>query len=120
MKRAATVLIIEDSKVLAISRRNDHSDMNLPCGSVKNNETFEQGALRELQEETGLTAYDLTLVFEKEHDGYRVQSFIPKSYTGTIIESDEGIVRWVKPEIVMAGTFGKYNTELFKLIGLIK
>jgi hypothetical protein len=50
-----------------------------------------------------------------------VKVFTPKSYTGTIVESDEGIVRWLEPDILIKGkTFGEFNVELFKHIGLIK
>jgi 8-oxo-dGTP pyrophosphatase MutT (NUDIX family) len=120
MKRASTVLIIENNKVLSVSRKDNHNDMNLIGGKCEENETFEDACVRECNEECGLTISNLTLVFTREHDGWEVQTFIPKTYTGSIIESDEGIVRWVKPEVVMAGTFGVYNTELFKHIGLIK
>jgi len=121
MKRATTVLIIEDGKVLAISRRNDHTDFGIVGGGVEDGETFEEGCIRECKEETGLTISDLTLIFERQFNEYQVQVFTPKSYTGTIVESDEGIVRWLTPDILVKGkTFGEFNTELFKHIGLIK
>ena len=121
MKRASTVLIIENDKVLSISRRNDHNDFGIVGGGVEKNETFEQACIRETFEETGLTISDLTLVFEKQLGDYFVQTFTPKSYTGTIVESDEGIVRWLTPDILMNGkTFGEFNKELFKHIGLVK
>lgn len=120
VKKAATVLIIKNAKVLAISRKNDHTNFGLVGGKCKENETFEQCAIRETYEETGLTIYELTLVFTRQDDEYEVQTFIPKSYSGTIVESDEGIVRWVSPEVVMAGTFGQYNANLFKHLGIIK
>ncbi len=86
MKRASTVLIIEDGKVLSISRRNDHNDFGIVGGGVEKNETFEQACIRETFEETGLT-----------------------------------IVRWLTPDILMNGkTFGEFNKELFKHIGLVK
>jgi 8-oxo-dGTP pyrophosphatase MutT (NUDIX family) len=121
MKRAATILIIEDGKVLAISRKDDHNDFGIVGGRVEDGETFEEACIRECKEEIGLTASDLTLVFEKQLGEYHVKVFTPKSYTGTIVESDEGIVRWLTPEDLVKGkTFGEFNTELFKHIGLIK
>jgi len=121
MKRASTVLIIENDKVLAISRRNDHTDFGLVGGKSLENETFEQCAIRETLEETGLTISDPQFIFERIDGEYQVQVFTPKSYTGTIVESDEGIVRWLTPDVLVKGkTFGEFNTELFKHIGLIK
>lgn len=120
MKKASTVLIMEGDKILAVSRRDNHNNFGLPGGKNLENETFVDACIRECKEETGLTISDLTLVFERIDGEYQVQTFTPKSYTGTIVESDEGIVRWVSPEVVMVGTFGDYNTELFKRLGIIK
>lgn len=50
---AATVLIIKDDKIL-FQRRADNGKWGLIGGLVEMNETYEQAALREAREETGL------------------------------------------------------------------
>lgn len=46
-------IIIEDDRVLLIQRR-DNSHWEPPGGVLELNETFEQGVIREVHEETGL------------------------------------------------------------------
>jgi len=55
MSRAAFVLVpVPDGRVLAITRGRNAHDWSLPGGKVEPGETFEDGAVRELAEETGL------------------------------------------------------------------
>lgn len=117
--RAATVLCIaNDGKVLAVSRRDDPSAFGLPGGKVDPGETEAEAAARELQEETGLTATNLKPVFvRKEDDGFTITTFVCK-VSGKIRTDEEGVVRWVTPEVLFNGPFGTYNRALFKHLGL--
>ena len=117
--KAATVLVIaDDGKVLAVSRRDDPSAFGLPGGKVDPGETLEQAAARELQEETGLTATDLRPVFtRREDDGFTTTTFVGK-VSGQINTDEEGVIRWVDPEVLFAGPFGGYNRKLFAQLGL--
>jgi 8-oxo-dGTP pyrophosphatase MutT (NUDIX family) len=117
--RAATVLIVKDGKVLAVSRGKGLSDNNLPGGHLHTDETFEEGAVRETVEETGLAIFGLELVFERQDNEFRVKTFQPKRHYGEIKSSDEGEVRWLDPKEIVAGTFGNYNRELFEKVGLL-
>ena len=122
LKQSASVLIMENGKVLAVSRKNDPSDMGLIGGKKEPTETLEQCAIRECLEECGLLIYGLQEVFTApiSWGTYVNTTFIPAGYTGTIHTNEAGVVRWVEPQIIMAGTFAEYNTALFKHLGLIK
>lgn len=116
---AACVLIVnDDGKVLAVSRRDDPNDFGLPGGKVDPGETVVSAARRELEEETGLSVGELTLVFA-EHDGNMIcRTFMGKA-AGKIDTDESGVIRWVDPSVLLQGSFGGYNSRLFKKIGLM-
>ena len=116
---AATVLIIaDDGKVLAVSRRDDPTAFGLPGGKVDPGETPAEAAARELEEETGLTATNLKPVFVREEgDGYTTTTFVGH-VTGNIRTDEEGVVRWVHRDVLFNGPFGEYNKKLFAKLGL--
>lgn len=117
--RAACVLIIaDDGKVLAVSRRNDPTAFGLPGGKVDQGEQPADAAARELKEETGLDVAGLRPVFvHKEDDGYETTTFIG-SVSGKIDTKEEGVIRWVDREVLFNGPFGRYNRKLFATLGL--
>ena len=58
----ADVVVIREGKVLLIRRRNPPPGWALPGGFVDYGEAIESAAVRELREETGLTAVSLRLL----------------------------------------------------------
>jgi 8-oxo-dGTP diphosphatase len=73
--RAAKVVIFDaNGQVLLLRRSETHPNkalqLDLPGGIVEDNETFEEGVQREVQEETGLKidAKALNLVYTLTHD----------------------------------------------------
>lgn len=118
-KQAACCLILKgDGRVLAVSRRDDPTAFGMPGGKVDAGETPEQAAARELEEETGLVATSLNQVFvRKEHDGYTTTTFVAR-VEGEFGTDEEGVIRWVTPEVLFAGPFGDYNKRLWKHLGL--
>lgn len=120
MKAATCLIMSDDGKVLAVSRKHDPSDFGLPGGKVDEAEEPIDAAARELKEETGLIAIKLTPVFVRhDADGYTTTTFACE-VEGTIETPESGIVRWVEPEILFQGSFGEYNKKLFKKLGLMK
>jgi len=53
MIRAAGGVLVRDGRVLLVHRPR-HDDWTFPKGKLDEDETWEQGALREVEEETGL------------------------------------------------------------------
>lgn len=58
---AAGVLVLDKEERLLLQRRTDDGLWGIPGGSLELGETLEEAARRELREETGLEAGDLTL-----------------------------------------------------------
>jgi mutator protein MutT len=115
---ACCLILSDDGKVLAVSRKDDPTAFGLPGGKVDPGETAMQAAARELQEETGLTATSLHQVFvRKEHDGYTTTTFATE-VEGEINTPESGVIRWVSPEVLFAGPFGEYNRRLWRKLGL--
>ncbi len=120
LQAAVCLITAKDGKVLAVSRKNDPTDFGLPGGSVEPGESPEDAARRELEEETGLTATKLSQVFIRhDADGFTTTTFACE-VEGEINTPEAGVVRWVRPEVLFAGSFGAYNKELFRRLGRIK
>lgn len=58
----ATTLVFNDKNELLLNLRTDTNTWGIPGGSMELNETIEETALRELKEETGISADKLELV----------------------------------------------------------
>lgn len=103
----ACVIIVNSSNELLLQLRRDNNCWGLPGGSLEIGETLENAAKRELFEETGLTANNLTLlnVFSGQDFYYRypngdevynvVTAYICKDYGG-VLKGDEIEVRELK------------------------
>ena len=62
MKERATVLCVRDNRILLVARLR--SRWALPGGRIRRAETPHEAALRELEEETTLTATELAYLFQ--------------------------------------------------------
>lgn len=58
----ATTLVFNDKKELLLNLRSDTNTWGIPGGSMELYETIEETAVRELKEETGISASKLELV----------------------------------------------------------
>jgi len=105
--RAAGGVVVRDGLV-ALVHRPRYDDWTLPKGKLDDGESFEEAALREVDEETGLHA---RLVRELPSVNYEVRGR-PKvvRYWLMEVESDEGFVandevdevRWLEPAEALA------------------
>jgi 8-oxo-dGTP pyrophosphatase MutT (NUDIX family) len=87
--RAAGGVIVRDGRV-AVVHRPRHADWSLPKGKLDDDETWEQAAVREVEEETGIRA---RIVGELESARYRDSRGRPK------------MVRWYRMEVDDEGAF---------------
>lgn len=106
-KAIFTVLcMITDShgNVLVEDRKDpDWPGICFPGGHVEPRESFTAAAIRETQEETGLTIQNPKLCgvkqFQNKNDArYVVFFYKAEQFTGTICSSEEGEVFWVSKE----------------------
>ncbi|MFJ1766501.1 NUDIX hydrolase [Amycolatopsis sp. NPDC088138] len=65
----AAAVIVQDGKVLLVKRRVKEGSLSwqFPAGEVEPGETGSQAAVRETQEETGLTVTDVKVLGERVH-----------------------------------------------------
>ena len=110
--------------ILAVSRKDNHDDFGLPGGKVEPGESERWAAARELLEETGVyidQESPLPELFRRE-GGVTFAANFWKICGGPHLrkEKETGVVAWVTPEKLMAGSFGDYNKRLLKHIGRIK
>jgi 8-oxo-dGTP pyrophosphatase MutT (NUDIX family) len=112
-KNHAQVVIINDNgEVCLVSRKKDHTDFGLVGGKLDEGETFEEAAIREAKEETGLDVKNLVMIFAMHRKSCMGQTFLAE-YSGEINydqEKEPHIVKWGTMQEAVDGTFGYWNT----------
>ena len=115
--KAAMVLLFNQGKILSVSRKNDHTKFGLVGGKVDIGESFEEAAVRECYEETGLKAFCLIPIFSRMEPGD--MNFFGVVFLGQWIgeihktsDKETGVVKWCDWEELESGPFGEYNKKL--------
>jgi len=72
MRKSAKIIVLDkDNNILILRRSDTHpywpKHYDFPGGIIETNETAEIGIERELLEETGLKADNVSLIYEKKH-----------------------------------------------------
>jgi 8-oxo-dGTP pyrophosphatase MutT (NUDIX family) len=121
MEKKAVCVILQNTQdqILGVSRKTDHNDMGLVGGKVDDTDPSpEYAAIRETKEETGLDITNLKLVDTRIYDGYHTLLYVA-DYSGEINYDEPHVVKWVDPSVLLQGSFGDYNENAFKLLGII-
>jgi 8-oxo-dGTP diphosphatase len=124
---SVAALIFNGPKVLAVSRKNNHADLGLAGGKIEPGESPTEALVRELREETGLTALGFIPIFE---DWCRVENgkvkparvYLVYSWEGEPTSMENAIVEWVLPERLFedSNSFCGYNKNLFQNLQSIR
>jgi ADP-ribose pyrophosphatase YjhB (NUDIX family) len=107
---AASIAVFRDGKVLLATRTKPPADRlwSLPGGRVEAGETLEEAALRELEEEVGVTARILGFnrhveIFGRDGEGAVTHHFVVASFLGEWLSGEPrpgpeaGAVMWADP-----------------------
>ena len=117
---AVCALIFRNRKIIAVSRKDNHSDFGLIGGKVDKGETPEEALLRETFEETGLKITGYEKIFERRDGNFICYTYLcvadGEITTDNEISEAKGIVKEVTWDELFAGSFGNYNRELYKHI----
>jgi len=98
---ATLLFILEPARVLLIRKKRGlgAGKINAPGGRLEPGETPSAAAVREVEEEVGVTPLDIeargTLSFQFK-DGYKLHAhlFIARRFSGTLRETEEAIPLW--------------------------
>jgi|GEM_PF-1294865 ADP-ribose pyrophosphatase YjhB (NUDIX family) len=111
------VILNEEGKLLAVSRKDNHNDFGL-VGGKKDDCDFklEHAIVREIKEETGLFVRekDLQLIFSMHSGNYMGYTYLVKEWYGEIETDEPHVVKWTSIEEVMNGSFGYWNALVWE------
>jgi 8-oxo-dGTP diphosphatase len=114
MNTAVCVLIIDKNNFLAVSLKEDHTDLNLPGGKVEMNETFEEAAIREVREETGLNVFNLHFLYKDIDTDYEVITYYTNDYQGFINTRENHVVKWLPLyDLTKSKKWPEYNSMIY-------
>lgn len=101
IKNWVNICVVKNQKVLLLNRKHDDFPGWIPPGGkVEFPESFFEAALRELKEETGLTAINLKLKgisgFTNPigNERFVYYDFLCTDFIGNLVVSDEGEPKW--------------------------
>lgn len=98
--RGGGVVVVDDKGRILIGKRNDDKLWATPGGHIEPDESFEEGVLRELKEEAGLTGYFPQMIHEcKSVRGNMCQQFLVTEYEGKLKGNGELTnLKWCHPD----------------------
>jgi len=86
--RGAGVIVTDDSGKILVGKGRDGT-WQTPGGHVDRDEDFDEGAHRELREEAGIVADNMTEIGHFKMNGNDAKVFVVNSFKGKVTDSDE-------------------------------
>ena len=117
MKKAVQIVLLNnEGEVLAVSRKEDHTNFGLVGGKVDPEDVDEKAAaIRETKEETGLDITNLRLIFSMHKKGYMGYTYLADYNPNQEIHTDEPhVVKWTGFQCVFDGWFGRWNKLVYE------
>jgi hypothetical protein len=97
-RKGAGCLVIDDQGKMLLGRRTDNGLWSTPGGKVEEGESFKEAALRELQEESGLTGKNPEEISSGFLNGWESKTFLIKSYSGKLKDNAEmSVLKFFEP-----------------------
>ncbi|MFJ2399826.1 NUDIX hydrolase [Streptomyces xanthochromogenes] len=123
----SAAIIVQDGKALMVRRRISEGELmwQFPAGAIEEGEIAEEAAVRETQEETGLTVKAIRLLGERVHPktGRSMSYTACEPITGEAHVADEDeldAIAWVSleeiPKYVPYGLFGPVQEYLDQVL----
>lgn len=91
-RRGGGCLVVDDQGRMLLGKRTDNGMWSTPGGKIEPGESFEDGALRELKEESGLTGSDPEMISHIQKHGWESKTFLVKSYKGKLKDNGEMVM----------------------------
>jgi 8-oxo-dGTP pyrophosphatase MutT (NUDIX family) len=116
-KAGCCVVQRSDGKVLAVERGVNSDEWAFPGGGVDEGETPEEGASRELYEETGLVSTALKHLITKMSGRHETSTYLADVEDESQVRgSHEGRAHWVDWQVIFDGPYGDYAREVHQLL----
>jgi 8-oxo-dGTP diphosphatase len=110
LKRAAIGIIRHDGRFLAVSRRDDLTDMGFPGGKIEDWESLEAGLIREVYEEVGIHVQTMRHVLCRVSHQHLVHVFEIINWSGQPTSMEGTAIAWLtEEEMSQQKTFGTFN-----------
>jgi len=95
--RAACLLVVDKHRKKFLSIFKQHGSYDIPGGKTKVIESFEDAAIRELQEETGIIVEKRNMIkIMDAFDGeFKVVTFLAFCHSGKIQTQEDHLVSWI-------------------------
>ena len=95
--RAACLLVCDKHRKKFISVFKIQGSYDIPGGKAKMIESFEDAAIRELREETGLVVdkINMTKIMDATTGGFRVVTYLAFAHKGHIQTQEDHLVSWI-------------------------
>lgn len=114
---AAIVLFNADGDVLAVPRKTNPNDLGLPGGKREGDESFEECAIREASEETGLHVRIVKEVLDGfDITGFHMITYLVECDSFELSTTETAAPKWVHPSRLLEGSFGGYNLHVLREI----